>query len=250
MCQSLRMNDDAAAALIRMFGTLGATAPRGWARERDGLAALVSGCQAATMNGVLCGRRGSPAALAALLDEVAATGLPHCAQVRDGDPEAVDVVRERGFVAGERVPLMVLADVSTVAVPDDVAVEPLDDFATHLDVMAGGFEAPADFFAPLGGSSLLEQPGVRAYVVRDGDTNVATAIGMTNDDFVGVFDVATLPAYRGRGYGAALTARAVADGAAAGARGALLQSSALGLRVYRRLGFRTVEEWTVWGAPE
>ena len=60
----------------------------------------------------------------------------------------------------------------------------------------------------------------------------------------------TPPQHRGRGYGAAITAQVVRDGFRAGARFAWLQSSALGRPVYRRLGFRDVESYVLFAAPE
>jgi predicted GNAT family acetyltransferase len=58
-----------------------------------------------------------------------------------------------------------------------------------------------------------------------------------------------MPDHRGRGHGAALTARVVQHGFADGARLAFLQSSLLGHSVYRRLGFRDVEEYTLLTRP-
>ena len=78
---------------------------------------------------------------------------------------------------------------------------------------------------------------------------VATALGITIDGVTGVFNVATLPAHRGRGHGAALTARVVEDGFESGATLAYLQSSEMGHSVYRRLGFRDVEEYTLLTRP-
>jgi predicted GNAT family acetyltransferase len=74
----------------------------------------------------------------------------------------------------------------------------------------------------------------------------STALGVTDGDHVGIFNVATPPAHRGKGYGAAITAWAVGDGFQNGASVAFLQSSPMGFRVYERLGFRTVEDWSVW----
>ena len=71
-------------------------------------------------------------------------------------------------------------------------------------------------------------------------------MGIVEADHVGICNVATLPTYRGRGYGAAINARAVLDGYAATASFALLQSSESGFRVYQRLGFRTLENLAVW----
>ena len=87
------------------------------------------------------------------------------------------------------------------------------------------------------------------YVGRVDGRDVSTAVGFTSGDAVGIFNVATPPEHRGRGYGAALTAAAAAEGFAAGAEFAWLQSSALGLPVYRRLGFREVETYVLRSRP-
>ena len=75
---------------------------------------------------------------------------------------------------------------------------------------------------------------------------MTTGIGVTLGAFVGIFNVATPPAQRRRGYGAAVTARAVTDGLAAGAAWSWLQSSPPGYRVYESLGFQTLESWHTW----
>ncbi len=83
-------------------------------------------------------------------------------------------------------------------------------------------------------------PGLRTYVGRVEDRPVTTAMGWTANAATGIFQVATLPAHWRRGYGGAVTSRAVLDGFAAGADLAWLQSSRSGERLYRKLGFRRV----------
>jgi crotonobetainyl-CoA:carnitine CoA-transferase CaiB-like acyl-CoA transferase len=83
-------------------------------------------------------------------------------------------------------------------------------------------------------------PGVRIYVGRLEDRPVTTAMGWTANGATGIFQVATAPVDRRRGYGGAVTSRAVLDGFAAGADLAWLQSSRSGERLYRKLGFRQV----------
>jgi predicted GNAT family acetyltransferase len=61
--------------------------------------------------------------------------------------------------------------------------------------------------------------------------------------------VATPPEHRGKGYGAAVTARAVLEGFGQGADLAGLQASALGEPVYRRMGFREVLRYLVLSRP-
>jgi len=237
--------DAAAGAFVGMGTVFAGSTPRGWAHVRDGVGAMVTGAPVPTLNGVVCARPGAVGTAAALLDEVAATGLPYCLETRDGDAAGEMLARSRGMTVAERVPFMLATSVEAAA-PVTVRVLGEDESDVHLDVTNAGFEAPPEVLAVFRGSDLLAREGVRGYVVEDAGVPVATALGITGEGHVGVFNVATLRAYRGRGYGAALTARAVADGVAAGARTAFLQSSEMGLRVYERLGFRTVEHWTVW----
>ena len=71
----------------------------------------------------------------------------------------------------------------------------------------------------------------------------ATYVGVRE---VGVYMVATLPEARGKGYGAAITAAAIA---AAPNLPAVLQASDLGQPVYRRLGFQDISSYTLWYKP-
>ena len=57
---------------------------------------------------------------------------------------------------------------------------------------------------------------------------------------VGIYGVQTLPARRGRGYGAALTRAPMRAAHAAGDRLAVLQAAPLAEPLYARIGFRTV----------
>jgi predicted GNAT family acetyltransferase len=92
--------------------------------------------------------------------------------------------------------------------------------------------------------------GISYYLGRVDGVDVSTSVGYTLGDLVGVFNVATPPEHRGRGYGAALTAEAARQGFAAGAELAWLQASAMGVPVYRRLGFREVEDYLLLTRPE
>jgi predicted GNAT family acetyltransferase len=69
---------------------------------------------------------------------------------------------------------------------------------------------------------------------------------MVSDGWCGVFNVATPGEHRGRGFGSVVTVQTVEAARTEGARGAYLQSSPMGLRVYEKLGFVTVEQWRQW----
>jgi GNAT superfamily N-acetyltransferase len=60
---------------------------------------------------------------------------------------------------------------------------------------------------------------------------------------VGVYSVATVPAFRRRGFGEAVTWAAVA---ADPALPAILQPSPEGAALYRRMGFVPVDRYTKW----
>lgn len=81
---------------------------------------------------------------------------------------------------------------------------------------------------------------------RDGQAVTSAAV-IHEAGAVGIYSVATLPAWRGRGYAEAVMRHAVADQRRKGAAGPLvLQSSPSGLELYRRLGFRRVTRYFVF----
>jgi ribosomal protein S18 acetylase RimI-like enzyme len=61
--------------------------------------------------------------------------------------------------------------------------------------------------------------------------------------------LATLPEYRGKGYGAALTRRLFVEAAARGCRHAALRSGPKSVPLYERLGFRYVCQHRTYAAP-
>ena len=214
-----------AAALAETWRHLSSALPGAWALREGGAIAWVSGVGLPTLNGVWAERADTdPGTVAGLLDRVHATGLPYCLQLRPGASP----------VSAGQLPGLTLRELS----PEQVGL--------HIRVAAAGFEAPEEPFVQLMTPDVLRLPGVRCYLGETGGQAVTTGIGATVGGCTGVFSVATPPAHRRRGYGAALTARAVTDGLAAGAAWAWLQSSPPGYGIYARLGFRTVETWDCW----
>ncbi len=258
MCDALFMSIDAdvaASALIDAWRHLVAEVPDGWSRHDGGILAAVTGVQVPSLNGVWVGRvdAGSDT-IAGLLDQVAATGLPHCLQSRPGAAQQADgLAAERSMRRDEIIPLMVVERASTpspTAAADRLVIRELapDEANLHATVAAAGFEVPAEPFLQLMTPRVLSASGVRCYVGEVGGEPVTTGLGVTLGTSVGIFNIATPPAHRRRGFGAAVTARAVADGFATGATWSWLQATRDGFPVYERLGFRTVEGWRCWVA--
>jgi GNAT superfamily N-acetyltransferase len=90
---------------------------------------------------------------------------------------------------------------------------------------------------------------IRGYLGYVGKVPVATSWEVTYRGVSGLFFVATLPQYRGRGIGAAMTWRAAVDGGKDGCRISSLQASEMGFPVYSKMGFRRITTYTEWQTP-
>jgi ribosomal protein S18 acetylase RimI-like enzyme len=155
------------------------------------------------------------------------------------------------MVRSAPVPLMVLDDPEALRAAQQVPGLRLRQLAPeeapiHARVGAAGFEAPEELVVALMTPTVLRLPGTRCYLGEADAGLVTTGLGLTIGDSVAILNIATPPEHRGRGYGAAVTARAVSDGLNDGAQWSFLQSSAAGYGVYGRLGFVTVELWDCW----
>ena len=83
---------------------------------------------------------------------------------------------------------------------------------------------------------------------RDGQA-IATACTVTDGDAVGVYAVATVPSEQGKGCGEAMVRHAVqAAQERFGVEATVLQTSVQGMPLYRRLGYQTVADFTIYVA--
>jgi ribosomal protein S18 acetylase RimI-like enzyme len=116
----------------------------------------------------------------------------------------------------------------------------------HRQVVAAGFGSDPAVAAGTVCPDLLERPECVVYVGSTDGVPVVSGLGWRTGRTVGVYSIAAIPAARRRGYGAAMTARVVADGVAAGCDVAVLQASEMGRPIYERLGFRTVVRYAAY----
>jgi hypothetical protein len=78
---------------------------------------------------------------------------------------------------------------------------------------------------------------------------VTTAATVTSHGVIGLYNVATMPNERGRGYAEAVTRHAIAAAShQSGLTRVILQSTAQGERLYKRLGFREVSRVIVFNS--
>jgi GNAT superfamily N-acetyltransferase len=205
------------------------------------------------LNGVWADTDAAAGQLAARRAQARELGTPFTVMTRAGKTPAVEhAARELGLTNEIPIPGMTVTPQDLNEPSSDlevIRVETADGLAQALAVGASGFGVRADLVASVYSLEVAELRGLETYLGRVDGRDVSTAVGFTIDGSTGIFSVATPEEHRGRGYGAAITARAVSDGFAAGADLAGLQSSPMGESVYRRLGFRVVETYTLFAPP-
>jgi GNAT superfamily N-acetyltransferase len=167
------------------------------------------------------------------------TGLPSC-WLPNTDNAAAWTTGEHG---GNR-PLMVLdatAGIGGIRRAQGLVIRQLapHEAPVHAKVAAAAFNCPEEVFLP--SPDLIRLDGVRCYVGEVSGQPVATALSVTAGEFSVIRNVATHPFFRRRGFGTAVTARAVADGILAGAAWCCLKASAEGYPLFRNLGFQAIE---------
>jgi GNAT superfamily N-acetyltransferase len=113
---------------------------------------------------------------------------------------------------------------------------------TWLRVMTVGSEIPEagrnvllDIVSKQGFKDI---PHVHCYLGWLEGEPVATSLLFLAGGVAGIYNVATLPAFRGQGIGSALTVAPLLDARARGYKIGVLQSSPMGLNLYKRLGFK------------
>jgi GNAT superfamily N-acetyltransferase len=127
--------------------------------------------------------------------------------------------------------------------PADTEIVRVDSSGTAewMDVLLPSFGIPDDFRPDVG--ALLDgvDPARLIQVVarRDGEP-VGCGSGWLTGDTIGLYNIGTLEAVRGRGIGYAVTATLMNLAHELGARQAILHASESGRPVYERLGFEEV----------
>lgn len=246
--------EEATDALVAQVAALAESCDGGWSRYEPGLVASAVGTtRFPNLNRVTCTR---PATDVAVLADVVSglADLPHMVETRPGDVAAERWCRDRGLVEQPGTPLMVwdLDGAERPPDPEGVVWRRLgpDGFPEHVTAASLGFGFDRELVERLDTSTLLGDVRAGAVVGEVDGEPAVTGMSVVSDDWVGVYVIATVPAHRRRGLGAAVTSMLVHDAAArCGATRALLQSSVMGRSVYESLGFREVESWTRWVTP-
>ena len=219
-------------------------------RGPRGAVLAVSGAPVASLNAII-----SPA-LEPDADEIAdlavsakEAGFPWSIQVRgEPTPLVTQVAAGHGLTRRNAMPLMVRWPDEGTPQSDlgalRVRAVPVDQVDAYARVLEEGFEAPRGTFDVMASPSLAEACGITFYLAEVDGVPVGTGMASVSDDLVGIFNIATLPQYRRRGYGRAVTLEIAREGYVAGATTAYLYASKMGVPVYESAGFRTEEHLT------
>jgi GNAT superfamily N-acetyltransferase len=109
------------------------------------------------------------------------------------------------------------------------------------------FHVPMDWFTEVFDAQLpAARPGFRCWVGYHDGTPVTTAACVRTQGALGLYNIATAPFYRKKGFAEAITRHVVST--CAGSDGLVLQSTAHGFRLYERLGFRSVTRILVFNS--
>jgi predicted acetyltransferase len=128
-------------------------------------------------------------------------------------------------------------------------VDDADGVELFQDLSSRGFGLPLDFAQILTPVGLLESPAAAMLVGRVGEKPVSCALVSVTGATAGIYNVATPEEHRRRGYGAALTWAAIAEGARRGCDHSILQASDMGAPVYRAMGYVDVGRYVQLEGP-
>lgn len=240
--------------MIEALALAGSNADGALITRADGVAIIATGLPILLFNQVLAEAGATtPAAIAAAVDVIRQRGDRFMVNLRVGaDDRFVPLMGRLGLVplsADPWLPGMALYPLSS-GIPAGTApgyeIRRVADPAgleDHIVAAAAGFEVAEATMRAVMAMAMLDRPDVAVYVGYVADRPVTTGLGVRSGHTIGVYNIATVPSARGHGYGAAMTTRVAADGAAAGCDVAILQASAMGYAIYERLGYRTVVEY-------
>lgn len=229
----------------RAFGRNGL----GAVHESDGMLLVSSGLPLSYLNIAFVTRQ-----LPAPEDQVVAAarffdarGEPFIIRIREGlDPAAEAACERLGFPYSDTVPGMASTNMAAPPLPRGLEIRPVTserELAAFRTVVARGFELDLEQVTRFVRMELIRDDEVECYLgLVDGEP-VATSTLAHGGRVAGVYNVATLPEARRRGFGEALTWHAMSRGAAYGCDMATLQASEMGRPVYERMGFRLVSPY-------
>lgn len=185
---------------------------------------------------------------AAAIEPLVTCNVPAAALFTRGVSGPVaDQLTHAGFELAESMPAMAvdIANLAPTTLPPGYRLEHFghgSQAPLWADAFSRGYELPAPVGAcfspdPSAPPQSIDAP-LQFFAILKGDRPVCTSALFLKEGVAGIYAVATLPEERGKGLGAHITAEPLRMVHALGYRVGVLQASAAGHPVYRRLGFQ------------
>jgi len=144
--------------------------------------------------------------------------------------------------------------ITAPAVPDEVTIERVgdaDSLASYVATLGEAYGMGSEGVAVWGRFcshvGLGPEGAVHNYLARLDGRPVCCATLYLAEGVAGIYAVGTVADARRRGIGSMLTAAALEEARRRGYRHGILQSSAMGLGVYRAMGFEETFEYRTYG---
>jgi GNAT superfamily N-acetyltransferase len=224
----------------------------------DGVVTILTGLPFDWFNQILIEREeAAPAGVLGSVAHARERAVHFVVRLRDGiDDRFIPILTQGGLAPGRKetsTPGMVAFPIDPHAIAShgapELDIRRVTDAAgidAHRRIVTAGFGSHPAVAVGTSCEDLLDRPECVIYVGYAGGAPVVSGLGWRTGRTIGVYSIATIEPARGRGYGAAMTARVVADGVHAGCDAAALQASEMGRPIYERLGFRTVVNYVAY----
>jgi len=193
----------------------------------------------------------SPGDIRSAVDWVRGRGIEPCLQVRANlEPRISAAAAELGLTPDPwRLPGMALDPI-----PDSIPAAPTElelRLVQTDDDLEAWYEAAGEGMRALIPATFALDPGVRSIVGSVDGRPVCVSIVVDSPRALGIYSVGTQKDHRGRGYGRAVTWAAIEVGREAlGNKPVVLQSSEMGVALYRSMGFSEICRYAVYALPE
>lgn len=180
--------------------------------------------------------------VAAAVAFMAEHDVPWLLWVREGvDAALLAAGRRAGLTDTDGPPGMALPTIGEIPSPpvglDMWLVEDRAGIESARRLLTRGFEVPPEVADVMVSEALVDDERIAIVVGSVDGTPVSSALVSITGSTAGIYNVATPPEFRCRGYGAAATWAAIGVGARLGCEHAVLQASDMGAPIYRAMGF-------------
>jgi hypothetical protein len=167
--------------------------------------------------------------------------------------EFLPLIHKKGYQNAESVPVMFLENLpAKVDERSDLGirkVSTLEELGDFQEAGEKGFSLPSGTGPYVTTEQTFMLPDIEMFVGYAKGRPACTSMLLRTGVVAGIYWVSTLPEYRDRGFGAAITLRAVLAGQAKGCTFASLQASSQGKPVYERIGFENPYNYLAYRSP-